>query len=411
MPLSAPAADVAVGGGGRYLVLKLAGKKKLAVFDVQQGKVARELPLLEEEAHIAAGATRLVVIYPGAKLLQLWDLGTLERERSAALPGNLTQDTIHQICLGSASPGPLFVYLPREKRTLALDLKSLETTEVHWAHWAPNNAYGPLNMRASADGSLLLGWGGGWAGLDIASFSGGSQVGNFDRAEFSGGAFALATADGSLVFTPWGVLNRAFAPVTTPELRNVYLVPAAEPGFFLALRGGGVPVSYVAGPVSLPAVGEVGVYGQDRTLLFRMTDCDELKAGSDLPWEKRVHYYPRAGLLVTLGRAKDRLILHKVDLADRLEKSGADYLVVVSRPPPAKAGSPFTYRLDVRSRKGGVKVKLESGPPGLKVTPAGEVTWAVPGKFDEPEADVLVTVGDTSGQETVHRFTVEVAGR
>src|SRR5207248_5103794 len=43
--LTGTVSDVAVGGGGRYLILRLAGKKKLAVFDVQQGKVAKELPL------------------------------------------------------------------------------------------------------------------------------------------------------------------------------------------------------------------------------------------------------------------------------------------------------------------------------------------------------------------------------
>ena len=52
-----------------YLVLRLSGKKKLAVFDVQAGKVVKELPLAEEVAHVAGGANRLVVLYPNARLL------------------------------------------------------------------------------------------------------------------------------------------------------------------------------------------------------------------------------------------------------------------------------------------------------------------------------------------------------
>ena len=79
--------------------------------------------------------------------------------------------------MGSASPGPLFAHLKGQKRTLALDLNSLQTTEVHWTHWSPSNAYGPLNMRAAPSGNLLVGWGGGWAGLDVATFRDGRQIG------------------------------------------------------------------------------------------------------------------------------------------------------------------------------------------------------------------------------------------
>jgi hypothetical protein len=49
--------------------------------------------------------------------------------------------------MGSASAGPLFVYLPNQKRTLALNLESMETTEVTWSHWGPRMAYGPLTDR------------------------------------------------------------------------------------------------------------------------------------------------------------------------------------------------------------------------------------------------------------------------
>jgi hypothetical protein len=407
VPLAGPVDDAAVGGGGRYLILRLAGKKKLAVFDVQEGKVARELPLLEEPAHFAAGAARLVVVYPGAKLIQLWDLATLERERTAHLPPALTADNIHQICMGSATPGPLFVYLPGQKRTLALDLDTLTTKEVGWKHWGPQNAYGPLNMRASADGSLLVGWGGGWAGLGVATFADGKQTGADDRVAFSGGLFGLPSADGRLVFAPGVIVNRAFSPTQFPG--NAYTVPAVEPGFFLALRSaGGLPAHYALGPVTVPPVGEVAFYTDERQQLFTLKDLDELKGGSNLPWEKRVFYYPTGGLLVSLNAEKDRLILRRIDLAAQLDRSGADYLVVVSRPPPARPGAQFSYRVDVRSKKGGVKVKLESGPPGLGVTPDGVVSWAVPADVEQRQADVVLTIRDASGQEISHSFPIEI---
>jgi S1-C subfamily serine protease len=405
--LAGPVADVAVGGGGRYLVLRLAGKKKLAIFDVQQAKVVKELPLAEDVVHFAAGINRLVVLFPNAKLIQLWNLETFERERSALLPGTLTSDTIDQVCMGSASAGPLFVHLPKEKRTLALDLRSLETTEVRWLNWAPNNAYGPAEMRASSDGRMLIGWGGGWVGCDVAVLKDGHYETVNAKIEFWGvaGTFALPSVDGRFLYTSWAILDRAFNPAKMPELKNATVVPAAEPGYFLALPNTCNPGSP---PPNAQAQGEMVVYTEDRKQLFFLRGLEELKAVIDLPWEKRVHYYPLAGLLVTLGVGKEYLAVRKLDLADQLEKSGADYLVILSRPPSAKAGTAYSYNLDVRSKKGGVKVKLESGPPGLKVTPEGQVSWNVPATPDGIEADVIVTVSDASGQETFHTFKIQI---
>ncbi len=354
------------------------------------------------------------MVYPNAKLIQLWNLTTFEKERTAPLPASLTGDDIHQVCMGSASSGPLFVYLPREKRTLALDLTRLTTTEVRWNHWSPSNAYGPLHMRASPDGTLLLGWAGGWAGLDMAVFDGGTQVGAYDKFEFSLGIFALPSADGRRVFTPWAIVERNLTAKKVPGLvGRAYLVPAREPGYFLALHAEGshglpnCPYGKKA-PANLPGVSRLGFYTDDARLLVTVNDYAELKEPSALYWEQRVHYYPRAGLLVTLAKRPggDRLVRRRVDLTALMERAGVDYLFVASQPPAATAGMTFTYPLDIRSRKGGVRVKLESGPPGLAVTPEGRVSWAVPAHWQEPEADVVLTLSDASGQEVLHRFQI-----
>jgi hypothetical protein len=412
--LAGKVADVAVGGGGRYLILHLADEKKLAIFDIFRGKVAHTLPLAENVIHFAAGAKKLVLLYPNARLLQVWDLATYKKERSSNFPDSMTRDDIHQVSMGSASSGPLFVYLPKEKRTLALDLTRLDTTEVRWNHYGPSNAYGPLHMRTAPDGNTLLGWHGGWAGLDMATFKDGRQLGAIDKFEFCMGVFALPSADGQLIFTPWAIVTRDMATAKVPELKNAYLVPAHEPGYFLALHSAGngeLPLA-PGGPkesAKLPPVGEVAVYTHDRKKLFSVEDCAELQSGSDLHWEKRVHYYPRSGLMITVD--KDRLVLRRVNLIERLQKSGANFLVVLSQPPLARAGTAFSYKLAIRSKNGGVKAKLESGPDGLKVTPDGTVTWAVPANFAQAEADVLLTLTDASAQEVFHKFKIVLADR
>src|SRR5262249_4975095 len=72
IPLTGPVADLAVGGGGRDLILRLAGKNNLVLFDVQQGKLTKEFPLSEDVVHFAAGSNRLVVVNPSAKRIELW---------------------------------------------------------------------------------------------------------------------------------------------------------------------------------------------------------------------------------------------------------------------------------------------------------------------------------------------------
>ena len=414
VPLPDSVKQVAVGGGGRYLILHLPSQRKLAVFDVQQSAVARYLPLAEDVIHFAAGATQVAVIYPNSKLLQLWELATGEKQRTVSLPGTLTGDEIHQVSMGSASDGPLFVYLPREKRTLALDLKRTTTTQIRWKHWGPDGgAYGPLHMRASPDGSLLIGWSGGWAGMEMAVFNNGRQVDSHDKFEFSN-IFALPRHDSRLVFAPWGIMSRDLTVAKIPELQKAYLVPSHDPGYFIALRGQRDLPSSPSGkgdPAGLPEVNEVAVYSDDGKRLFVVNDCAELKSASDLYWEQRVHYYPSAGLLVTLAKqpGRDSLVLHRLNLVEQLEKSGIDYLVVLSRPPSAAVGKRYTYQLDIRSRKGGVKAKLDSGPPGMEVSPQGQVTWSVPADFKEHEADVLLTLSDASGQEVFQRFKIPIA--
>jgi hypothetical protein len=73
-----------------------------------------------------------------------------------------------------------------------------------------------------------------------------------------------------------------------------------------------------------------------------------------------------------------------------------------------QAGEVFTHRLDLRSKRGGVQVKVISGPEGLKVSPEGQVTWAIPANFLEPEATVLLSIRDASGQEIAQQLRLAI---
>lgn len=59
------------------------------------------------------------------------------------------------------------------------------------------------------------------------------------------------------------------------------------------------------------------------------------------------------------------------------------------------------------SKKGGVRLNLESGPDGMKVD-RGAVVWEVPEGFADPAANVILSITDAGGKETFHTFEVPV---
>src|SRR5262249_49096224 len=87
--LSGTARDVEVGGGGRFLVLHLRDRRKLAIFDLGEGKVVKEIPLADEVIRYAAGAHQVIVLYPNVQRIHFWSLTTFEREGQAPFPRSL----------------------------------------------------------------------------------------------------------------------------------------------------------------------------------------------------------------------------------------------------------------------------------------------------------------------------------
>ena len=116
-----------------------------------------------------------------------------------------------------------------------------------------------------------------------------------------------------------------------------------------------------------------------------------------------------AGVLVTVPADNRRLVLERADVAAALDRSGINYLFVTSRPPrEVKRGAAFTYRVQVKSKKGGLRFNLDAGPEGMMVSPEGVVSWEVPARFAEKEADVILTVTDGGGQERFHTFRLRI---
>ncbi len=103
------------------------------------------------------------------------------------------------------------------------------------------------------------------------------------------------------------------------------------------------------------------------------------------------------------------LTLYHLDIDKAMEESGIDYLLVTSRAPSAVApGEAYRYPIVVKSKKGGVNYKLESGPEGMTMSKEGELQWNVPKDAEELIHSIIVLVTDSAGQETHHTFDLHV---
>jgi hypothetical protein len=143
--------------------------------------------------------------------------------------------------------------------------------------------------------------------------------------------------------------------------------------------------------------------------LFSRNDLDVADIGNgptELTYDKRAHLLPDAKLFVTIPTTNDRVILQRLDIDETLDNSGLDYLFVTSRAPlTATKGTTYQYEVKVRSRKGGVRYKLESGPQGMQIDADGKLSWPVPAGFTDRETNATIAVTDAAGQERTTRLS------
>jgi hypothetical protein len=309
--------------------------------------------------------------------------------------------------MGCASEGPVVITAsdpPLSGETVILALGNLKTLPLkrrdHLLHSTPDAL-----LRASADGRVFGSFLSGSvpSGVQVLTIEGGSATmsGNGDTS-----GHVTPGDDGRFVFTGRGVYTADGKPSGKVGRDGLYCLPAVRGGYYLGMRinGGGAANKHKAhlfipgGSSPLAAVEGID-WPRD------MNEWDREK----FAWDRRIWLVPEAKVLITIPGAGDMVVLHKLDADAALEKSGIDYLFVTSRPPAsARRGAAFSYRLAVKSKKGGVKYELSSGPKGMTVTRDGEVKWAVPAGLADKTASVIVAVSDSAGQEVFHSFTLRV---
>jgi chaperonin cofactor prefoldin len=412
--LSASFDDVVVAAGGRYLVFQINSLKKLAFFDVNEGKITEYVSLEDTDMRFTAGAESFYIALRRENVIQRWSLKDFKKELTVKLP---FENPVDAIVMGSASIGPIYagakhapgVFLnPKTLKPLPYEVLD----HVYRRADAEIAGAGPeTRLRASANGRAFSLWGisgspGGFRTLVLTD----RQVHTFYKHDTVG--YIMPSPDGDLMYTAKGVYTNQ----TKDYSGNVELFAK------------GFPVPAVSGSYSLSITRDddrpnnkksstavhVHFNGQDEPILtlpdisMRPGEYGDFHGRELMTLDKRVYFIPEANLLITLPTSNQTVVMHNVNLDRELEEAGIDYLYVASRPAISlPRGGTFKYQIEVKSRNGGVSYKLESGPAGMKVSDSGLVTWRTSRKSSASE-DVIISIRDKSGQEITHAFKIAI---
>ncbi|MBA4192705.1 MAG: hypothetical protein C0467_32465 [Planctomycetaceae bacterium] len=385
--------DVVVGGGGRYLIFHMPKLKKLAIFDVNEARVTKYIPVSEDvKGRYAASLDSVVIGLRGTGKLERWSLTTFELEKSS--PPSFKEE-IGTVVMGHGSNGPVVI------NGQFFDLANFKPMPVTYSDGKEHPSIGGGRI-ASGDGTVFGAWNTRNSPASATAFVlENSTVKRYDVGDLR---HVVPGPDGRTVFTGKGIVSRTLQSASPDDGTYGYCLPAVRGDYFLSLstatagKGGGFTV-YLKGlnhPVAKLDKADHGI---------SFDGWDREEAG---PW-RRVFFVPDANVIAVLPSSNDRVVLHKFDADAALEKSGHDYLIVTSQAPrEVKVGTTFTYPIKVKSKQGGVTFKLDSGPKGMAVSAEGVITWAVPAEASAGDHDVILTVRDKAGQEVFHTFLVKV---
>jgi hypothetical protein len=334
----------------------------------------------------------------------------------------LEANKISAFCMGSASDGPLLI--SAEKGTSFYDINNFEQMGLPAGDGGPGQRqfleggfYWP-----SADGRVF-GRCGNWGmpnGVATVILEGG-QVKQFS--EHWGTWYVQPGPDGRHIYPGGhGVLTNRVKPASDAVYSSndnsghcdFMFLPAHHGPYYMHLHLNTDGRAFGRAPVHKddPQHG-VTVYmlGSRQPLAqlraIGLTTYERMAAINEIGIERSVHLIPRAKLLVIIPVERDRLLLHPLDLEAELDRTGINYLMVTSQPPAEiRRGAALTYQMVVKAKAGGVVCKLESGPPGMTLTPQGLLRWTVPAKHADRETSVIISVRDSGGQEIFHTFTL-----
>ncbi|MCA9175126.1 MAG: hypothetical protein KDB14_11640, partial [Planctomycetales bacterium] len=409
--------DLAVAGNGRFVLLHLKELRKVAVFDVSEGKIVHYFSANDDDTKVVGGATRVLIFSQLQGVVSRYRLDNFQRDLTVTTP---FAEPIQYVGMGGGSEGPALVRTSSGSGALAsvelrfLDLETLRPLEVTWSDGhRPHGVYRDRNaIRASMDGSVFV-----VDGMGAIRLAGSQATVTRDSSNVG----LLPSANGRFYLANGRLLSSELKPLGD-NTNNFGAAVHSLTGSYMIGVDAGTRSRFRNAESSQSRGGKLYQIGDQRPLVtipdLLVSPPNDRIGGyqaSTLSLDKRVLFVPEAKVIVTVPYTDDRLRVLPFDVQKALDASGVDYLIVDPAPQQTVAlGKPYEYTLSVKSKRGGLKFTLDAGPEGMKVSSDGKVTWDVPGSLTAALHPVIISVSDASGQSTFHTFEVtapEVARR
>ena len=402
--------NVVQGGGGRYLIIHFEEVSKLGIFDTQLEKISGYINLSEEKIHVAAGLKDVIIAYPMSRVLERWDLETLERKFSREYP---FVGRINLMEMGAASEGPLLIAHSKTQSMLSklafqfFNPKKFQPTSLRTQGTLQNNLFrNRIHVRPSLDGSVFGSWSTDNSILEAIVID--KSVAKFHSVRLAP-SFVLPNSDGSKVYTSFGISPPDLIDKRARISNSSALRPSSSARFDYSiqrrsfngkeLKNGSLIIHLAGDPNPFVAIRNIPI----PKTLARVQATDKLTV------DRMTWFIPPSNSFIISAFGEKKLFICKIDIESVFENSDIDYLYVKSRPPTSIfAGRDFKYQIEVESKLGEVKISLDSAPKGMKISNSGVVKWSVPKKPKALSESIIISVTDKSKQKVFHSFDLEI---
>jgi hypothetical protein len=292
---------VAVGGGGRYLVMHVHDRGQLKLFDVSKGEVTATVQVdTGMDIKVAAGVSRAFLYAPAAGVFRVYSLPDLQKVFDAGAP----MRGAGVIAMGSRTDGPILMASGNEVvladvsgpvREVEGSRKRLDSVTFRHVRAAPDGTAFALSASAqpNADTKLLTVLNRKWNVLDL------------------GRGVPFPGPDGN--FYGAGVAVDRSAQPTTTAAAGVWLVPAVGgETAYLSVTAKASPVS--KGKRGLSVTVRDGTNTSREMVGFAEFDGFVLGANlrPNLMLDEHFFMVPEAGLLTTLTYDRTKLVLRNL---------------------------------------------------------------------------------------------------
>lgn len=418
LDLPGTVSQMVVGANGRLILLHFKDLKKVGVFDVGEAKIVKYIPASDDQTLIAAGANHMLVVSQDQGVISRYNLTTFERELTKSIP---FAGLIKYIGMGANSFGPAMVRWSQGSGQIDsakfefIDLKTLGKLDVTWPNnRRPHSVVRDRNdIHVTNDGKLFC-----VGGIGLIKLAGNKVEMPRGQYDSHTGGHLIPSATGRYLVSGTRIFNQKLIATNGQSQNYGLIIPSVTGEYYLyfaerGMRGGfggeglGGGHSQAKTPAKLYLFGDsrplVNVPDLETPVTSGMNQLDFFRA------EKKCLFMPESKVIVSLSPTLDSLILRRLDIEEALAESGIDYLIVTSMAPAnAQLGVNYEYQMDVKSKKGGVKFRLDSAPDGMVISEGGKISWIPPKDLQEAEQNVIVTIRDSAGQEVFHSFSIEI---